>query len=284
MAEPNLNSQQKQLQKLQEIGSLLYQIRQEKRITIEAISAQTFIQARLLRAIEQGQLEELPEPVYIREFIKKFALALGQDGSKFAKEFDLNVAPEALPPQVKQQLVNSQTSQKLPSLPSFQFGLPFQLRPYHLYIFYILLIVMSVKFLANLVEPSSLQANREQDPEELLTQSSFSTTRPVVQSPQSVTISQPINDRANKLVVVDVNVKDRCWVRVMVDGKKDFEGFLDGGTRKTWTANEQLTIRAGNAGGVFVTLKDKNESKQLGKPGQVEEVTYKADAQLENRE
>jgi cytoskeletal protein RodZ len=278
MQEPNLNFQQKQLKKLEEIGSSLHQLRLEKRMSIEEISAQTFIRARLLRAIEQGQMEELPEPVYIRKSIEKFANALGQNGAEFAKKFDLDVDPKNSLPEVKQQQAKSPASRQLPSLPPFQFRLPFQLRPYHLYIFYIFLIVMSVKFLANLVEPSSLQANRSQNQELITTQSSLSNTNQIAETPQSPIVSQLATSQSSKSVMVDVKVKDRCWVRVMVDGKKDFEGFLDGGVRRTWTANKQLTIRAGNAGGVFVTLNDKNEAKQLGKPGEVEEVTYKANA------
>lgn len=43
-------------------------------------------------------------------------------------------------------------------------------------------------------------------------------------------------------------------------------------------ANKELTVRAGNAGGVLIAV-NKKEAKQLGQPGQVEEVTYTANKQ-----
>jgi hypothetical protein len=59
----------------------------------------------------------------------------------------------------------------------------------------------------------------------------------------------------------------------MVDGKLAFEGILPQGTQKTWEGQEEVTIRAGNAGGVVVTFNN-GQKKILGKPGEVEEVTY----------
>jgi cytoskeletal protein RodZ len=277
MQEPNLNSQQKYLKNLTEIGSRLQQIRLEKRLSLEEISAQTLIQARLLRAIEQGQLEELPEPFYIKELIKKFANAMSLDGEALAKTLDLDScgSKSTLKTQKHQKNRQSQSSWSLPSPPSFQFQFPFQLRPYHLYIFYIVLIVMAVRVLSNLVEPSTLSVQTAQQEQQAIPTLSSSVAVSPETSSQSLTVSQPDSTQSAKPVVVDVSVKDRCWVRIMVDGKKEFEGFLPEGTRKTWAADNHLTIRAGNAGGVFVTFKDK-QAQQLGKPGQVEEVTYRA--------
>jgi cytoskeletal protein RodZ len=280
MQEPNINSKQKQLKNLQDIGSRLQQVRIEKRLSLEEISAKTLIQTRLLRAIEQGQIEELPELFYIKALITKFATSMGLNGSDLANSLDVTTSSSKLSSQkqVQTKPSKSKSSWQLPSLPSIQFRLPFELRPYHLYIFYIFLIVMSVKVLANMVEPSTIQAEKEEQPPTTL-QSSLSVNPPVEEQPASLNVSRSTANNEGKPVIVDVSVKDRCWMRIMVDGKKEFEGLLSEGTRKTWVANDSLTIRAGNAGSVFVTFRDK-EAKQLGKPGEVQEVTYKADAKL----
>ena len=60
----------------------------------------------------------------------------------------------------------------------------------------------------------------------------------------------------------------------MVDGKVAFEGILPEGTQASmeWRQRE-VTIRAGNAGGVVISFN--NQQQQiLGAPGQVEEITY----------
>ena len=73
-------------------------------------------------------------------------------------------------------------------------------------------------------------------------------------------------------VVVDIDLKERCWLKVVVDGKVEFEGTLAKGSKRSWQGKEQINIIAGNAGGVVVTYNHGKE-KILGKPGQVQEVT-----------
>lgn len=72
---------------LQKIGAHLKQIRQEKSLSLDDIYQQTFVQPYTLRAIESGHLRQLPEPFYIRAFIKKYASALGIDGAALAADF-----------------------------------------------------------------------------------------------------------------------------------------------------------------------------------------------------
>ncbi|MDJ0542220.1 MAG: DUF4115 domain-containing protein, partial [Microcystis sp. M53603_WE2] len=79
----------------------------------------------------------------------------------------------------------------------------------------------------------------------------------------------------NQQLVVEVKLEDDCWLRVVVDGKTEFEGVLPQGSHRTWQANRELTVRAGNAGGVYVAVNNAH-AKQLGQPGKVEEVTYRA--------
>ncbi|NEP49181.1 MAG: helix-turn-helix domain-containing protein, partial [Moorea sp. SIO3C2] len=72
MNENKVPLQQQQEKKLAEMGSSLCQLRTQQCKTIEEIAACTRINARFLRAIEQGKLDQLPEPVYVQGFIKHF--------------------------------------------------------------------------------------------------------------------------------------------------------------------------------------------------------------------
>ncbi len=76
-----------QSERLTELGMRLRDLRQQKDIPLEEIAGRTRIQPRLLRAIEQGKLEELPEAVYIHSFLRQYANALGLNGVQFASEF-----------------------------------------------------------------------------------------------------------------------------------------------------------------------------------------------------
>ncbi len=54
---------------------------------MEEIAVKTFIPLRLLQAIDIGQTERLPEPVFVQGFIRRYADALGLDGWAVAKTF-----------------------------------------------------------------------------------------------------------------------------------------------------------------------------------------------------
>jgi cytoskeletal protein RodZ len=81
--------QMAQAQSLASIGAQLQQARTERGLTLQDIHQQTYIQRYALQAIEQGDLDALPEPFYICAFIKKYAIALGFSGNDIAKQFPL---------------------------------------------------------------------------------------------------------------------------------------------------------------------------------------------------
>ncbi|NJL87939.1 MAG: hypothetical protein HC886_21310 [Leptolyngbyaceae cyanobacterium SM1_1_3] len=86
----NLDSDQ--LEQLQEIGTYLYQARQELSASLEEIATRIFIRPLLLRAIEEADPEPLPEPVFIQGFIRRYGDALGLDGLSLAKNFSVKTA------------------------------------------------------------------------------------------------------------------------------------------------------------------------------------------------
>ncbi|MGF1541164.1 MAG: helix-turn-helix domain-containing protein [Pleurocapsa sp.] len=273
MENNNLNSQINLQQKLEAIGTTLYQIRINKNISLDEIAAKTLISKRLLLAIETGNLEELPEPVYTQALIVKFSRAIGVTES----EVDLNLIPPVNPTNATSNIAPALSSVKsaVPK-PSFNFQFNFQLRSLHLYLLYILLVIVSVISITNLVErPIVINEVPEEKPA-LNTQvaDSGKDTNITVNNNQPSAAPQFVSQATDaQTVMVGINLAERCWLKVMVDGNLAFEGTLPAGTQRTWTGKEQVTIRAGNAGGVAVTFN--NGQKQiLGKPGQVQEVTY----------
>lgn len=254
MKQDNTNVQIEQQKKLKKIGAELQAIRLQQGVSLETISAQTLIRIQLLKAIESGDLEELPEICYVNALIKKVAVTLD------AKDLDLDL-PEIVP-------VRSVAGSKFLSKKSF---FPFQLRSSHLYLLYVVIIGISLGGLTTLIEnPTLVQDTQVEE----IPNSSSVAIQNTNQTNQSVSISQLVS-QSNKSVVVNISLKDRCWLKVMVDGKTNFEGILPKGTHRTWTGSKQITLRAGNAGGVVVTFND-GQKTILGQPGEVEEVTYKS--------
>ncbi|MBW4647951.1 MAG: DUF4115 domain-containing protein [Kastovskya adunca ATA6-11-RM4] len=261
MKENKLHFQQEQIEQLQELGAYLHQFRTEQCISLEEVAARTRIQARLLNAIEQGQLEELPEPVYIQGFIKRFADVLGLNGTEFASAFP-TTGPGL-------QLIRP-TWRHLPSA---------QLRPIHLYGLYVLLVIGSVSGLSYLVNRSAIQVAPVSTPQPPAGPAPIAAnSAPTAPQQQGATVNlnaANVNGAGGKPVQVGVILKSQSWLRVVADGKTEFEGVLPEGTQRTWAGNQQVIVRAGNAGGVLVEFNDE-QAKQMGAPGEVQEVTFAA--------
>lgn len=258
MRKQNLHTNREQAERLAELGNRLRDRRQAQEITLEKVAGTTCIQPRLLRAIEQGKIEELPEPVYIHSFIRQYADAIGLNGVEFASEFP--TTGMALPP--------IRTSWR--TLPGAQ------LRPMHLYLLYMLLIVGAVNGLSYFLNRS--------------TQASIATVElqksptPVAPMGPSLPAQQPTKKASpasisGKAVRVGVTLTEESWVRVMADNKVAYEGELPKGTQRTWTADRQVVVRAGNAGGVIVTFNE-SQAKPLGQPGEIEEMAFPPESQM----
>ncbi len=229
----------KQLQKeiLEEIGKTLFNERQKQGLSIEFISSETRISVGLLEAIEQGKIEDLPEAIYTRSVIKKFADFLGLDGKELSESFPLA------------------TNTKTKSSSRFRFLFPvLQFRPIHLYFLYIIIVVISVQSISNTLKRAALEGSYEQQ------------TIPIAVSPPQ---SQP----RKKPVIVKVHSKGKSTVKVIVDGKMMFDGVLNKEIQKTWEADKNITLEASNAGLILVTFNNQNP-KRLGKLGESRKVTY----------
>ena len=245
----------KQQQQLRDIGLHLQKVRSQRRLSLADLSQQTLISQRLLAAIEAGDCTELPEPFYIRALIDKYAGAM-----------ETQVNADLLVQSNPQNTANQSAS------PSRRYWLNFQLRSLHLYLLYIVLVIASVSGITALVERPVIVNQPIRDRSPVLV--------PEGQSPDTTQVSQPQTtpqfiSRANnsELVSVGIDLQERCWLKVMVDGKVAYEGILPQGTKRHWSGKREVTIRAGNAGGVVISFN--NQQQQiLGAPGQVEEITY----------
>ncbi len=242
-----INYREEQEKQLQKVGLDLRKARLEKGLSVENLAQQTRVPVRLLKAIEDGILDALPEPIYTKGLIKKFAEAVGLDGIEMAKAF-----PDYQAVKSRRSYVNWQ----FPSL---------QLQPIYLYIFYIFLIIFSIRTISQSLQESVIILSPPAPDHKIITSV----------SPREE--HKPTTGLDSKPVVVSIQLKDECWLKVVVDGKTEFEGVLPRGSDRTWSAQKELTIRAGNAGGVYVMFNNQIP-KKLGKPGQVQEITFQAQA------
>lgn len=246
--------EQEQVQSLLEIGDYLQRVRMDQGLTLAEVATETLIQVRLLKAIEAGKLRELPEPVYIQGFIRRYADFLGLDGAQVAAHFPIELDKRAV-------------------YPSWQSSPAAQLRPIHLYTAYILLITAAVSGLSYLMNRSTTWTPNGVGvtaPLQSVVPASPTIAAPTGQSPGAVASTPSLSD---KPVRVEVTLTAQSWLRIDVDGKTEFQGILPEGTQKTWMANSQLKIRAGNAGAVLLAYNN-GQAQPMGETGAVEERTF----------
>jgi cytoskeletal protein RodZ len=231
-------------------------VREQQGLSLAQLADKVLVRPSLLEAIEAGNLEQLPEPVYIQGLIRRYGEALSINGVELAQAF----ATDAPGP---------------PRRVSWQASPEAQLRPLHLYILYILLLIASVSGLSYLLRRTAPEMTVIPSLEPL-SQPGAGLSRdqasPATNPPgfQPTTDNNQLND---KPVQVKIQLTGQSWVRVVVDGKTEFEGMLQEGDTQTWAGDQEITLRAGNAGDVVVSYNNQAE-KILGKPGAVEEMTF----------
>ncbi|MEN9217069.1 MAG: DUF4115 domain-containing protein [Gloeomargarita sp. HHBFW_bins_162] len=233
-----------QVARLRDIGQYLRQVREQRQLSLEDISVRTRIQIRLLRALEEGQVAELPEPIYVQGFLRQYANVL-ELGELDLSELDLAHAVTK-PPTARASSGEG------------------TLRPFHLYITYFALILGAIGVLSYILRsPSS--PTPEPSP-----------TVAVSPAPSPPVAASPPPSPAVAEVRVQVELTGQSWLQVVADGKVVFEGILNRGATNSWTAQKNLVLAAGNAGDVQVRVNG-GAPQPLGQPGEVREVTLTPD-------
>lgn len=79
------------------VSHILRQTREAKGITLEEVAQRTYIKLPYLAALEEGDIEKLPAPVYIHGYIRQYAKLLGLNGSELVLQYqqDAGRSPQA---------------------------------------------------------------------------------------------------------------------------------------------------------------------------------------------
>jgi cytoskeletal protein RodZ len=246
---------------LYQIGNGLRQWREYYQLSIEDISVRTQVQPRLIQAIEEGYLEVLPEPVYVKGMVKRYANSLGLDGMAISQQV-IAWEPEAA------------MFESVTKIQHTGFHTPVQMKPLHVYLGYTLAIfgigAGTSHLLNNTLKPPS---------------TNFGET--VIQSHRAVGIAvtpvaTPPQPAQFPGVTIAISVKQPTWAQIGIDGTTKFTGNLKVGTQFSWVAKKQVTINTNNAGGILLSRNSINAAltsrlapQPLGKIGKKQSVTIK---------
>jgi cytoskeletal protein RodZ len=239
---------QEQAQKLSEIGAHLRSARTQKGLSLEDVATKTLIQPRFITAIEQGKIEELPEALYVRGFIRRMAEVSGINGDSLAESFPLG------------QVQSGSSNAKLVGVNGPT------LRPWHLYVLYFALVMGAVALLYSLFKP-------QETPRSAGTGKVTNTAavpKPAKPSPVVKAVAKPKPQTSP--VQAQLTLKADSYLDISADGQSNFVGTLKAGEKKTIAAKQEIRISAGNAGGVVLGV-NSQDGKVMGKSGEIKDVT-----------
>ncbi|NCJ08168.1 DUF4115 domain-containing protein [Synechococcales cyanobacterium C] len=238
--------EQEQSRKLADIGAELRRAREQQGKSLEDIAAKTLIQQRMLKAIEAGKLEQLPEPVYVKGFIRRYADALALNGTKLADLFPVSAAFAPSKEQLKAQPPIAVDS----------------LRPVHLWLLYVVVIIAAV---------SGLSYYLSRDPNPSDSAPSVSTPEPSeveAPPPPEPTPPPPVQEAPVEVVLT---FNEDSWAAFTLDGRADFEGIVSAGETRTLTGQTQIEVVVGNAGGVLAAVNNQ-AAAPMGSAGTIAEL------------
>jgi cytoskeleton protein RodZ len=99
---------------LKEIGTALREGRERKALSVEAVEEKIKIAPSVITALEEGNRERFPHPVYAKGFVRSYALLLGLDAvelcAHFSREYPVPADtehPEAHAPQIRVKMHDS---------------------------------------------------------------------------------------------------------------------------------------------------------------------------------
>jgi cytoskeletal protein RodZ len=238
---------------LADIGGKLRQSREQRNMSIEDISLRTRIQPRLLRAIEEGHLEMLPESVYVKGMVKQYGNIIGLNGIEISQRVpNWDKASTNF-----EQLTARQTSDfKQPRIEMFPVYLGYAVA------------IFGICGISSFLLTNALNSKHTSDggSVEPTQQASAPATTPArVAAPRAIPLPE---------VPVSVVVKSPAWAQIGIDGTTKFTGNLQIGAQLNLTATKQVTISTNNAGGLLFS-RDRQPPQPLGQLGEKQQVTIK---------
>ena len=75
---------------MRELGQQLREAREAKGLSLKKIQEETRISLSFIQAMEEGNMDQLPHPVYAKSFLQNYAKYLGLDWKKMGEEFSRN--------------------------------------------------------------------------------------------------------------------------------------------------------------------------------------------------
>ncbi|MBX9689003.1 MAG: DUF4115 domain-containing protein [Candidatus Obscuribacterales bacterium] len=260
---------------LETIGQKLKSAREAQGLTLVQVYERTKIPLNHLQAVESGDTEDLPEPVFIFGFIKRYSECVGLDGQVLADEYRAHV--EAASGNGRR----NQNAQATPYYASSEYIAKSKPRistpTYKLWLFNAIIIVGVVGTITWFINAQQNNIANQTDPSLASLRSATQHLAPVAPQP-----NQPVPGQTQAPAPQDTSQKltlsatRHVWVEVkrLSSGESVFTGYLEQGDRRDFEDLQGLIVRAGDGGSLSVERQGKIEP--FGLNGKVVERQFVA--------
>ncbi|HEY9766673.1 MAG TPA: helix-turn-helix domain-containing protein [Chroococcales cyanobacterium] len=252
---------------LKDIGQELKEARLGRGVTLEEVARATHLSPRHLADLEEGLEENLPEAIYVKSFIRKYANFLGLPGNELAEIYwKERPSLQPAPP---------------PAEYSYWWLFPILAS-------LVLLLAVGIAWQNSgrkagppgaLAKSSPISPSPSPATHSLVLPSPKPTLPPTAvpsvksATPSTSSLAFPLATDSKKPVSLAIETTEACWVVVVADGKIVQKGNVPAGQKLRFTAERSLKLRLGNAGGAWITY-DGDYLGALGGKGEVVERTF----------
>lgn len=278
---------------MSELGQLLRDARETQGISLSQAEEATRIRRKYLEALEEADYAVLPPNVYVRGFIRNYAAYLGLDPEAAVAAYH-NGAPGVVPP-AEPQIISE------PLTPGPRVNWELVAGFVMLALLGVVLVIVYRQYILPLAAgdegPPLLSALVNPDPTQTatllaaaviddptatatLTMEPTPTSEPPTDVPptepptatttptQVPTVTPTSTPQGAEELTLVVNISALTWARVVADGETVYEGTLEPGEERTWTAQDEIVMRTGNAGGMQASINGRDIGV-LGNSGEV---------------
>jgi cytoskeletal protein RodZ len=235
-----------------DIGSQLKAARERLGLTTVQAAQRLHMRAMFVEALEREDWKTVGEPVYVRGFVRNYARLLGLDPEACVGAFNASDFAEAASTEAALDFEQPQRS---------RFRYPWLLAGMSA-----LAVVLVFKVVWTMAVPGAA-GHAEIHPPAASAMVSTNAQPALVPGANAAARSQQNG------VDLRLELTQSCWLSVTVDGRRVVYQTLPAGTVKDFHGVREITLRAGNAGGVVATI-DGQHLGTLGGLGQVEDRVF----------
>jgi len=258
--------------------------RESKNISLQQVANKTKIDIKFLRAIEEAKFDILPD-IYIRAFIKEYALVLDLKANEIINKFDYVMHGKVEEKQEEKPLAEERGKKEIHEKPVVtesivkdqqqattvsenkkkKFDYSYLIGAASAFVILILLYFLFVKESSPEIITDQYNSNSVNEEKPAFEIDS-------VQTDKKDTTAAVANDSLK----LSVSISKRMWVKILADNKIRQIGMADENSVLNFNAYKEFRVVVGNAGYAKLSFNGK-PVQNVGKPGELRNIIINAD-------